>query len=126
MATTFTDNQSREWNCRINYAGMRSLADAGLPLKEIEVHLQELLCGDVVLFDWLWAILKDQAEEMGVSREEFNCEIFEVSGKALKAFIEAVENFFQNLNPSRARVFRAGIDEVEKEMASISFNDVAS
>lgn len=126
MPTKFEDEAGRTWDARISYRGMRDLAAAGLPLAEIEQHLQTLLCGGVELYDWLWALMAEQAKQHNLSREQFNDAIFDCSGRALAAFVDAVTDFFQRLNPTRARVFTAAIAEVEREMAAIFSGDAAN
>lgn len=122
----FEDEQGRTWDARITYAGMRRLSDAGLPLVEVEQHLQALLCGGIELYDWLWALMQEQAKEHGLTREGFIEAMFECSGRALSAFLEGITNFFQRLNPARARVFTAAVAEAASQMDAIFSGDAVS
>lgn len=114
--TKFTDSHGRPWECRITYRHMRALESEGLPLKDIEQHLQALVMGDSQVFDWLWAVLAEQAKTHSVDRDTFNDVMFESVGDAVRCFCAAVENFFQRLNPNRANLFRESIETANREI----------
>jgi hypothetical protein len=97
---TFTDNAGRPWTVAINVDAIkrvRSLLDVDL-LEIVEGKLIERLIRDpVLLCDVVYAVCKLEADEKGVSDEEFGRAMAgDAIEHATKALLEDLVDFFQN------------------------------
>lgn len=111
----FEDNQGRKWSCRVTWAAIRRSANAGVDLSKVEEHLGEFYRGSASLVDALWAVCGIGMTDM--TRDDFETAIDKtVIDSAREALIAGVEDFFPE---SRAELIRAGVAEVEKQLADI-------
>jgi phage terminase Nu1 subunit (DNA packaging protein) len=114
--TTWTDAAGREWDCKIDFATLTALENSGLPVANLEQHLQELLMGSSLAITWIVAVVRDQAEDHGVSRDELPNLVFERFGYAVEAFLNAMQNFFPKVSQQRAEIFRLALATVDQEI----------
>lgn len=100
---TFKDNQGRDWDVQINVdtiKRVRGLLDVDL-LDAVGGDILERLVGDpVMLCDVLYAVCKPEAEEHGVSDEEFGRGM---AGQAIDSATEALLEELTDFFPSRTR-----------------------
>ena len=94
---TFTDNADRSWNVEINVAAVKRVRDlANVDLLEIvEGKLIERLIRDpILLCDIVYAVCKPQADERGVTDEEFGRSMAgDVIEHATSALLEELVSF---------------------------------
>ena len=101
---TFTDSQGREWQIAITVGSIKQVRDL------LDVNLAELTDGDpplltrleidiVLLCDVIYALVKPQADESGVTDEQFGAAL---GGEAIRAahdaFWEELADFFRSLS----------------------------
>ncbi len=110
----FTDAENRTWVVQINVdviKRVRALLDVDL-LDTVNGRLFEQLAGDpVLLCDVLYAVCKPQADEHGVSDEEFGrAMVGDVIEQATEALLEELANFF----PSRTgQILRQALQKMK-------------
>jgi len=97
---TFTDNAGRTWTVAVNVDAIkrvRGLLDVDL-LGIVEGKLVERLIRDpVLLCDVVYAVCKPEADEKGVSDEDFGRAMAgDAIEHATKALLEDLVDFFQN------------------------------
>lgn len=96
----FTDNQGREWMVDINVTSIKRVrALTGVDLLDIksEQTLQPLLGDPIALVDLVWAVCKNQAQELGVSDEGFGEAL---AGDAIAAATNALIEGLVGFSPS--------------------------
>jgi phage terminase Nu1 subunit (DNA packaging protein) len=120
--TTWTDAAGREWDCKIDFATLTALEKSGLPVANLEQHLQGLLMGSSQAITWIVAVVQHQAEAHGVSLDDLPELVFERFGYAVEAFLNAMENFFQKVSQQRAEIFRLALATVDQEIVTAMEN----
>lgn len=109
----FKDDKGREWDVRITLATVRRLKDSGRDfylLAENKFRRYfELRQRPDELCEWVFEIVKPQADAAGVSRESFEDALTGDSlMEALKAFASAYTDFFPD------PTMRSALREIEK------------
>ena len=97
---TFTDKQGEQWQIDLNFGTVRNLKKiTNIDLVEDKVgdkSASVLLVGDpYTQADLLWGLCKSQAEENGITEEQFYQRLPYQEAEA--AFWKEWENFFQSL-----------------------------
>jgi len=117
---SFTDNEGREWHLVVTVNDVRRLRrDVGVDLVEVVTgDLAGRLRSDVVLLcDVIYALCAEQAEQAGVTDEEFGRALAgDVIDDATRALLEELADFFPG---RRGKALRAMIDRIDRleEMA---------
>ena len=119
---TFTDNAGRTWTVCINVSAVKRVRDllgvdlAGAGDSEANPLLAQLLADPVLLCDVAYCLVKPQADERGVSDEEFGSAL---GGDSIGAVRKAVLEELVNFSPSqRARQVAAKqLEKLEKLQA---------
>lgn len=98
---TFTDSQQHEWNCRVDWAGVRRLKEiAGVVVPGDSA----VIMGDVVLqMDALWAVCSVQAAMLGVDKEQFEERVHPAFGAATEALGGGLQDFSRELAKSHKK-----------------------
>ena len=112
----FTDNEGRDWEVKITVATIKRVRD----LIGVDIYqavgaemLTELITDPVKLVDILYAVLKPQADERGVSDEQFGESLGgDAVADATQAFLEELVEFF----PKPKRALLARVLEKSKEL----------
>ena len=110
----FTDNNGRQWVCRVTWAAIRRSQAAGVDLAMVEQHLGDFYrCGQS-LMDALWAVCGPGAN---CSQEQFEEAICgETLEAAREALLAGVVDFFPK---SRAKLITAAVAEVREQLANL-------
>jgi len=112
---TFTDNTGRKWQVAVTVdtiKRVKALRDVDL-LESVEGKLLDRLIGDpVLLCDILFVVCKPQADEAGITDEQFGQAMAgDAIDAATAAFLEALVGFFP---PSRRRLLQMALEKVRK------------
>ena len=117
---TFTDNSGRTWTVQVNVETIRR-ARAMVEVDLLDTAggevLERLITDPVLLCDVLYALCKEQADQQGVTDEQFGRAMAgDVIDQATEALLEELSGFF----PSRKRrLVRAALQKLDalEEMA---------
>ena len=135
---TFTDNQGREWSIAITVGSIKRVQDL------LDVNLAEITGGDpplltrleidiVLLCDVIYAVVKPQADEAGVTDEQFGAAL---GGEAIRAahgaFWEELADFFRSLSHTdqakaidkQLQLVRAVTDKAVQKIDELQIDDV--
>lgn len=132
---TFTDNAKRDWTVEINVSTVKRLRSAiGLDLMQaLGGDVLERLASDpILLVDALYVTCKPQADERGVSDEEFGRALFgDCIEKAGEAFFAEVLDFFPQRQRQVLAKMLAKVEEAQdlaagRAMKAIDGPDVAA
>ena len=111
----FTDTEGRTWTVRITVAEIKRVR-AALDVDLLDLAdgrlIRRLMDDPVLLCDALYVLVQPQAEEAGVSDEEFGAAMGgEAIARATEAMVEALTDF---IPPRRARLIRTAMRHTER------------
>lgn len=111
---TFTDNAGRDWQVAVDVAAVkrvRGMCDGLDLITAIEGTLFHQLSADpVLLVDVLYAVCKPQADERGVTDQQFGAAMAgDAIDKATDALLEEICDFFRS---GRRTVLKTGLQKL--------------
>jgi hypothetical protein len=112
----FEDETGAVWNCRIDVAAIFRAKAAGIDLGNVEPLLGQFYACSAELYETLWAVLRPQAELIGINRDTFNDRMRgDVVERARDCLLEGLQDFF----PSQRRAMLAeALRMIEAEVVS--------
>ncbi len=105
---TFTDNAGREWRLSLNIAEAKRVRDSlAFDLFDVGTSIKRLSMDPILLCDVIYVLCREQADERGVSDEDFGRAM---AGDAIAAATDALLEEYVDFCPSprdRANLRRA-------------------
>ncbi len=119
MLRTFKDTAGREWTIRINISAMRRCKAAGADLSQSVEQLRSYVMDELYMTDCLWALVEPDAATKGITRDQFEESINgRVIADGRKAMWESLIEFYDDPNDPKARMLRAAIETIDREIAA--------
>lgn len=110
---TFEDNAGREWQLSLNVATARRIRDAlSFDLLEVADSVKRLSTDPILLCDVIYVLCREQADERGVSDEDFGRSM---AGDAIAAATDALLEEYVDFCPSPRD--RANLRRVRETLA---------
>lgn len=119
MPTTFKDTEGRTWDCAIDYAAAKRVRGGmDVNLLDGKEALEALVDDVMMLVDVIYVVVQPQAEQRGVSDEQFGAALDgDTIDAATSAFLEAFVNFSQPAKRPAMRQLIQKLDQLERVWA---------